>query len=232
MPWDSNLKRVASLAVIGVLVALPLAAEGELGARLMPMNTRLFDLGVEEESLGRSPHFIPLNRAEWLGDLINEDPLLRGEVIHIRVLQQPVTQLWQFPGPASQYKYSDNIRTEFILPGYETRSSTPDNLGSFFFLPVGEDPDFSVTCSLDSPTRRVLTFCALYANYPPDPNIFILVRIYNPDRYRDLAARFRDIAQRVREIVYCLDVTDRTPQEVVRFDRLDNLAGCQPEVIS
>ena len=105
---------VTVFTIVCLFLASDLHANDNPETRLMRMNTRVFDLGVDPESLRRTPRFIPLNRADWLGQLIAEDPLLQGEVVHIRVLPQPVTQLWQFPGPASRFKFSENIPKEFI----------------------------------------------------------------------------------------------------------------------
>lgn len=222
----------ALILICQVQLTLEATANDSSETGIIRMNTRLFDLGVDLDSLRRDPDFIPLNRADWLGQIIANDPLLQGEVIHIRVLPQPVTQLWSLPGPGLSFKYSENIPEELIFEGFETRSEAPDSSRFFYFLPKGNNPSFSATCWLDTPTRKHVTFCSLYATYPPDPNIFILARIYNPERYEDLPSSFRAIANRIREIAYCLDVTGKAPQEIQRPSSLDALEGCEPKFTS
>lgn len=222
-------------AVLSIFVSahpLDAVAQEAPNARFIQMNTRTFDLRVDPENLRRTRRFIPLNRAKWLGKLISEAPLLQGEVVHIRVLPQAITRLWAETGPAGLFKYTANIPEEFIFEGYETRSSTPKDESSFFFLPKEKNPSFSFTCSLDLPARQELAFCNLVADYPPDPNIYIQARIYNPDRYDDLPTSFKAIADRIRDIAYCLDVTDREPQEAPTFDSLEALQKCAPEAAS
>ncbi len=183
----------------------------------IPMNTRVFDLGVDPESLWRDPGFIPIDRAPWIFELINEDPVLRGRlygiVVHIDVLPQPVEYLWRFSGRGGVFKFSEGIPEQYHIEGYDVQSSMKEHKGSFLYIPEDQIELFSVSCSLDRRTRSYFSSCGMAVGYPPDPNIYIKVRIYSPEKIDDLGSGFKAIAQRVREIVYCLDVTDEINRE-------------------
>lgn len=93
---------ILSLILVSVVCLVqtdrPLHAdESRLG--LIPMNSRVFDEGVDPVSLRRDPDFIPLNRIPWLGEYLKDDPLLKNLVIQIKVLNDPADHLWRFPGP-------------------------------------------------------------------------------------------------------------------------------------
>ncbi len=75
------------------------------------------------------------------------------------------------------------------------------------YLPESADLDHAASCSTTT-TGGKLTFCVVYANYPPDPNIFLKARIYDPARFENGNSSFEAIAKRMSQIAYCLDVTE------------------------
>ncbi|WP_260003251.1 hypothetical protein [Leisingera caerulea] len=180
------------------------------------LNTRVFFLGVNPETLRRDADFIPLNRVAWIDSFLSADPHLQGAVVHIRARPQPVTQQWAFPGPGLLYKFSGGIPKKFFLDGYRIRSTKADDHVSFMYLPDSERQNFSVTCTVDRVTLSEFSFCVVTANYPLDANLFVQARIYQPEKYEDLSVAFREISERIRNVAYCLDVTDLASSAVER----------------
>jgi hypothetical protein len=165
------------------------------------MNTRIFDLRSDVRNLRRDDDFIPLTEIEWLRNLTDADAYLYPTVVHIKVAPGPVAHWWKTLEPDRGFPLTENIPDMFVLDGYQTRSQHPSNR-SLLLVPRDDPSDFFARC--DGGDIEKHRFCAVYATYPPDPNIWLLARVYHPEP----PFHFREIAHRIREIAYCLDVTE------------------------
>ena len=192
--------------------------ELRLGPNHVPLSTRIFDIGQEPRDYYTEEGFIPLDRIKWLQSLIAGDPLFEHGVFHLK----------RHPSPSAEFLWKDpiwggraplpNPPSDFAHPDYN-HSAKPDFPPFSVLLTQKADaPDHAVCCGKD-PTTLIVHLCTVLASYPPDPRLFLRLRIYGHGPVPDRQHTYADIAQRMREIVYCLDVTeDIDPDGPSRFD--------------
>jgi hypothetical protein len=205
------------------------ADENRLG--IIRMNVRVFDVGVDPALLRRDPDFIPLNRIPWLEKHLDKDPLLKSLVIQIRVLNHPADHLWGFPGPGKIFSHEVTLAEHLILEGYSVKSASPDVMNHLLFIPKDDTQSFSVSCHVDRQDSSEFSFCSVAAAYPPDPQIFLSMRIYDPQQLDDFPRQLIEIVKSVRKIVYCLDVTDGIHQDAGVANNLSGTPDCNSEFI-
>lgn len=219
--------------ILVIVLAFPAnAQELPVGATLIQMNTRIFDLRTDVRNLRRSEDFIPLTEIKWLLEITNRDPYLEPTVVHIQVRPEPIRIFWPSVKQDDEYPLTENIPEIFIIDGFQTRSTHPSNR-MLLLLPIDDPYDFYVKCNGGDIEKQ--PFCSVNASYPPDPNIRLKARIY----YSKPPYNFREIAHRMREIAYCLDVTDRlgkdgrSPEKTVDpYGGLPMLEDCYVEPTS
>lgn len=91
------------LRSIGVSLALLASALGvhaqSTPEHLVKLNTRTFDRGTDVSKLHRDPDFVPMNAIDWLGPILDADPLLGPVVFHLEMADPSVISaswLWQW----------------------------------------------------------------------------------------------------------------------------------------
>ncbi len=195
--------RIFTLTITVLLFFAPVATAQNRpdDASLIQLNTRIFDLRADVRNLRRDDDFIPLTEIEWLRMLTDEDEYLEPTVVHIKAARAPVLKRWKTLEPDRDFPITENIPSMFLLDGYQTRSGHPSNR-RLLLVPIDDSTDFTVHCNGGNIEKH--RFCTVSATYPPDPNIWLLARVYHPEP----PFHFREIAHRIREIAYCLDVTE------------------------
>jgi hypothetical protein len=233
------------IAAAVTAATFPAEAE-EAGSTLLPLGSRIFDIGVEADRLrghpeaeGETRRFIPVFDSPWLFEMRKTDPALYNVVFHIELLNQDVGFVLDYETFASGgYQHVTGIPKRFLLDGYEARGER--TLASLMYVPKDGRRDFAIRCyrQHDRENRRwrdTFGICIVSAAYPPDPKISLMARVYATEPFDEVSQRFDDIARRMREVAFCLDVTDEvaegrwtpTPPEGLPGD----LTGCAPEEI-
>lgn len=177
--------------------------------------SRLFLVGEGLSASDTQEDFLPLTRVPWAWQMIQDDPVLDGAVVHIERKPSPPAYLFSREVLAEQFPDTVRVLDEFRIPGYEVATTDGEVPRWFLFRPDVPEPNFLVTCSTNVPLLPADQpgFCGLSASYPLDPAIMLDVRLYNPPPFAELHGRFKPIADRLREIALCLDVTDAPPQD-------------------
>lgn len=217
---DSVVRGFALALAVAVLLAPGSARAQSDPSHLVTLNNRTFDLATDVSKMRRDPDFVPMNEIDWLAPLLDADPLLGPVVFHLKVADpstKSASWMWRWEGSLTEgpgygqsydYKYVDNIPVRFQIPGYETRSANDDGLGPVMMIPTDIAADYSVMCSPDRQSGKII-ICIIIAAYPPDPLIYLQARLYAPEPWDKTREELDDIVARMREIAYCLDVTDR-----------------------
>jgi hypothetical protein len=228
------------ILIRAVLVAVSVAATPaatqaqENPDHLVTLNTRTFDLGTDVSKMRLDPDFVPMDEIDWLRPVLDSDPVLGPTTVFHLKMAHPSTitasDAWEWGDPADggslayRFKYASAIEERFQIPGFETRSYHEDGSGGVAMVPIDQNTDFAVLCSLDRESDKVL-FCALRASYPPDPLIYLQARLYLPEPWMERREKLGVVADRMREIAYCLDVTDREIELDAEGQR--RIAGCK-----
>ena len=167
-----------AMIVFLVVVASAIGVQAQSAPEhLVTLNTPTFDLGTDVSKLRRDPDFVPMNEIDWLGPILDADPLLGPVVFYLEMADPSMVSasfLWEWergpdlPGNGWNYfyKYSQNIPERFRIPGYEARANTEDGLGSVMMIPADPDKDYAVMCDPNRKSGR-LDFCSIRASYPP-----------------------------------------------------------------
>lgn len=225
-----------AMIVFLMVVASAIGVQAQsIPEHLVTLNTRTFDLGTDASKLRRDPNFVPMNEIDWLGPILDADPLLGHVVFHLEMADPSMVSasfLWEWergpdlPGNGWHYfyKYSQNIPERFRIPGYEARANTEDGLGSVMMIPADPDKDYAVMCDPNRKSGR-LDFCSIRASYPPDPLIYLKARLYHPQDWDKTRGELDDMVARMREIAACLDVTGRELER--NADGTPKLTGCK-----
>ncbi|EEE37699.1 hypothetical protein RKLH11_1535 [Rhodobacteraceae bacterium KLH11] len=191
---------------IGLLTTHGSQAEGEDYS--IQLGSRQFYTGEEIPSIGAEPDFIPLNRIDWLNDLLSANPILDNTVIHIKKLNQTSDFLWSPTGPGDVYIYPEPVPEHLRLPGYTVNSFSKNSVRLLYLTPKSSNKQFALGCSAEKDSETY-EYCGLRARYPLDPRIIVLTRIYQPPPTDELIEFFDDIAEITVGIALCLDITDQ-----------------------
>ncbi|SLN73690.1 hypothetical protein [Ruegeria meonggei] len=183
------------------------ASQADNEQHVIRLGSRVFYTGEEIPSVGVEPNFIPLNRIDWLNEILGTKPTLKNTVIHIDLLNRTSEFLWSPTGPSDAYIHPEPVPEHLRLPGYTVNSSSENSLRLLYLTPKTSNKQFALGCSAERDSKT-FEYCGLTARYPLDPRIIILTRIYHPPPVDELAAFFEDIAEISVGIALCLDVTD------------------------
>ena len=175
---------------------------------VVQLNTRTFYAGEDYWGWDADTNFLPINRLDWLNEMLMEMPVLDYTVIHIKQLNKDSDFLWSPNGPSRFYRYPEPVPEHLRLPGYTVNSSGPDSTRRLYLTPSSAEKLFAVACSAND-DLTAYAYCGLTARYPLDPRIIVLTRIYKPPPMDQLDAYFNAIAELTVGIAICLDVTEQ-----------------------
>lgn len=206
-------RALATLLLAILLGAAAAAQDAQPGT--IRVASRLFLVGEGLSASDTQEDFLPLTRVPWAWQMIQEDPMLDGAVVHIERTPSPPAYLFSRERLAREFPDTVRVPDAFRISGYEVATTDGEVARMFLFRPDVPAPDFLVTCTTNVPLLPTdqPSFCALRASYPPDPAITLLARLYNPPPFAELHGRFEPIADRLRVIALCLDVTDSPPAD-------------------
>ncbi|WP_170414633.1 hypothetical protein [Ruegeria arenilitoris] len=189
----------------GLASVSALHAEEEI---VVQLNTRTFYAGEDFSGRDSDAKFLPINRLDWLNEMLKEIPLLDNTVIHIKQLNPGSDSLWSPTGPGGGYPYPEPIPNHLRLPGYTVHSSGQDGFRLLYLTPKSSQKQYAIGCTAERDSNTY-EWCGLRARYPLDPLVMVLTRIYNPPSMDQLDAFFKEIAELTVGIALCLDVTDQ-----------------------
>lgn len=118
------------------------------------------------------------------------------------------------------------------LEGYSVKSASLHAMNHLLFIPKNDSQSFSVSCRLDRTIPSEFTFCSVAAAYPLDPQIFLNIRIYDPQEFEELPTQIAEIVTRVRKVSYCLDVTEAVQRDAGAASNLELITDCKSEFVS
>lgn len=207
---------LAARFVILAGLALPtLSLAQGLPPGTVTVASRTFLVGEAPSESMAMEDFLPLTEVQWFWDLVQDDPILDGAVIHIEMPPSPPAYHFGPEGVVRDYPDTDRVPDAFRTDGY--LSATTDGVVPTQFLFRQDVPkfDFFVTCAIDPPLLPPDRFnlCVVRTSYPLDPAIMLKARLYFPPPFAELSGRFEAIADRLREIALCLDVTEAPPTD-------------------
>ena len=191
---------------------------------LVQLNTRTFYAGQDYWGWEIDTNFLPINRLDWLNEMLTEISILDYTVIHIKRLNQDSDFLWSPLGPGKFYKYPDPVPEHLRLPGYTVNSTSQESIRLLRVTPDSPRKHFSLGCSAEKDSET-FEYCGLSARYPLDPRVIVLTRIYNPPPVDQLDAYFKEIAELTVGIALCLDITDQMQKDVSQSVRAYLLEG-------
>jgi len=175
---------------------------------VVQLNTRTFYAGEDYWGWDTDTNFLPINRLDWLDEMLMGMPILDHTVIHIKQLNQDSDFLMSPTGPGGWYTNPEPVPEHLRLPGYTVNTGEGSGFRLLHLTPNSAEKLFAVACSAerDSTTYE---FCGLIAHYPLDPRVIVLTRIYNPPSMDQLDAFFKEVAELTVGIALCLDITDK-----------------------
>ncbi|WP_170362269.1 hypothetical protein [Ruegeria arenilitoris] len=175
---------------------------------LVHLNTRTFYAGEDFWGRDSDAKFLPINRLDWLDELLKEVPILDRTVIHIKQLNQDSNFLMSPTGPGGWYTNPEPVPEHLRLPGYTVNTGEGSGFRLLHLTPNSSPIQYSLGCSAERDSETYES-CGLRARYPLDPRVIVLTRIYNPPSMDQLDAFFKEIAELTVGIALCLDVTDQ-----------------------
>ncbi len=177
-------------------------------AIVVQLNTRTFYAGEDFRGRDSEDKFLPLNRLDWLDEILKKLPILDRTVVHIDQLNTDSDFLWSPTGPGGWYTNSESVPEHLRLPGYTVNTGEGGGFRLLYLTPNSSKKQYALGCSAEK-EPETYEFCVLRARYPLDPRIIDKTRIYNPPSMDQLDAHFNEIAALTVSIALCLDVTDQ-----------------------
>ncbi|MTI02432.1 hypothetical protein [Roseibium sp. RKSG952] len=196
---------------------------------VVQLGTRTFYAGEDYWGRESEDKFLPLNRLDWLNEILKESPILDRTVIHIDQLNRDSDFLWSPTGPGGWYTNSEAVPERFRLPGYTVNTGEGGGFGLMYLTPNSSEKQYALGCSAEIESETY-EFCGLRARYPLDPRIIVKTRIYHPPPMDQLDAYFEKVAELTVSIALCLDITDQLKQDARQLVREylvdENTAHC------
>lgn len=210
------------------MVALPASSQDvPPDASLITLGSRTFNFRADVRNMRRDDHFIPIQEVDWIANLMRGEPVFDRVVVHIREHAFARLDIWPSLDSVgtlpSEYPLTDNIPELFIVDGFQTRSSHPSN-GDLVLIPIDEPKKFFVNCMPDLLAEKAN--CFLIAPYAPDPNLYLLARMYYPTP----PFNFHEVANRMLEMAYCLDITNTLGEMSTTQENYVGPDGVLPEL--
>lgn len=208
--------------IVALLCAATSSADADDERGLVHLGNRVFDFETDVTGVRRDPDFFPLREVGWLDQYFAADPDLANVVMHIQFRDRDLSP-WSLT-VKDMYRrntYVGDFPPGFVPDGYEARAEGEKQM-LFTFLPQSGEIDHLMNCGW-IPSAKAYGFCAVYATYPPDDEIRLLGRVYNPTFPVDPGG----IAERLRTIARCLDVTEQEKgSRVISGDREESFQRC------
>ncbi|WP_170403715.1 hypothetical protein [Ruegeria arenilitoris] len=175
---------------------------------VVQLNTRTFYAGEDYWGWDTDTNFLPINRLDWLNEMLMGMPILDHTVIHIKQLNQDSDFLMSPTGPGGWYTNPEPVPEHLRLPGYTVNTGEGSGFRLLHLTPNSSPIQYSLGCTAERGSETY-EYCGLSARYPLDPRVIVLTRIYNPPSMDQLDAFFKDVAELTVGIALCLDITDK-----------------------
>lgn len=195
-------RKYSKLAMALSLVAVPAVAE-----ITVQVSSRTFYVGEIPEATRKDPDFLPLDRIDWIQDILDADPVMNRTVFHIFERRYDVrTEMAATDNSLVYGRYNVRLPDERAPEGFMAFATRLENPTIIRLVPKSALIPFSVICGYDRNLESI-HFCTANSSYAYDRAIDLRSRLYFPGDYLENGDFFRDVARRMHEIAVCLDVT-------------------------
>jgi len=208
--------KLALVKVLRLMLGMTVTSTGAVAndlpvnSSLIELRSRIFDMRTNVSKIRRGDYFIPIDRVDWIEEVMERDPDLHPTVIHIDSTQDGTGRFDWVPHDDNVTEpLREGIPDVMKLEGYDVRWRGRKPGGTILLIPPNSD-DYYVYCVID-PGDLLPTFCLVIVSYPADRDLRIKVRVYR-DRRKPLND-FAAIATKARLLVRCiLDVTEKVEE--------------------
>jgi hypothetical protein len=185
---------------------------------VVQLNTRTFYAGEDYWGRDTDTNFLPINRLDWLNEMLMGMPILDHTVIHVKQLNQDSDFLMSRTGPGGWYTNPKPVPEHLRLPGYTVNTGEGSGFRLMHLTPNSSPIQYSLGCTAERDSETY-EYCGLWARYPLDPRVIVQTRIYNPPPMDQLDKYFQEVAELTVGIALCLDITDQMEKNAVQSVR-------------